>query len=177
MKVPRTAPRWRFSIRKEPSAGRIVLFTRNGRFWLYDSAGRPREEDVAEPGGLFEALAALLKASDRRALNFDDSDLAEQLRNALIEQLPATRSGVLARLGWRVSTPWFNPGRRLADGRVGYELGGAPHVRPPSGCDSGYGCCTPLSMPVKWKAMCRDCNVTMSARSKRSLGRSATTRV
>lgn len=107
-----------------PSAGRIVLFTRNGRFWLYDSAGRPREEDVAEPGGLFEALAALLKASDRRALKFDDSDLAEQLRNALIEQLPATRSGVLARLGWRVSTPWFNPGRRLVDGRVGYELGG-----------------------------------------------------
>lgn len=107
-----------------PSAGRIVLFTRNGRFWLYDGAGRPREEDVAEPGGLFEALAALLKESDRRALKFDDSDLAEQLRNALIEQLPATRSSVLARLGWRVSTPWFNPGRRLADGRVGYELGG-----------------------------------------------------
>ncbi|AZL74815.1 NEL-type E3 ubiquitin ligase domain-containing protein [Pseudomonas oryziphila] len=107
-----------------PSAERIVLFTRNGRFWLYDSAGRPREEDVAEPGGLFEALAALLKESDRRALKFDASDLAEQLRNALIEQLPATRSNVLARLGWRVSTPWFNPGRRLADGRVGYELGG-----------------------------------------------------
>ncbi|QVM89708.1 hypothetical protein JYG34_16970 [Pseudomonas entomophila] len=107
-----------------PSSTRIVLFARDGQYRLYDTRGLEREEEVAEPGGIFQALAALLSETDRAALQFDDGDLAEQLRSALQALLPARRSGVLARLGWRASTPWFNPGRRLPDGRVGYPLGG-----------------------------------------------------
>ncbi|MDF9619128.1 NEL-type E3 ubiquitin ligase domain-containing protein [Pseudomonas entomophila] len=108
-----------------PSSTRVVLSARDGQYRLHDSRGLEREEEVAEPGGIFQALAALLSETDRAALRFDDGDLAEQLRTALQALLPARRSAVLARLGWRrASTPWFNPGRRLPDGRVGYPLGG-----------------------------------------------------
>ncbi|WP_248920731.1 NEL-type E3 ubiquitin ligase domain-containing protein [Pseudomonas entomophila] len=107
-----------------PSHQRVVMFARDGQFRLYDSQGREREEDVAEPGGIFQALAALLGEADRTALKFVDSDPAQQLRGALQALLPAQRSHVLARLGWRVEHRWFNPGKRLPDGRVGYPLGG-----------------------------------------------------
>ncbi|MGV2836748.1 leucine-rich repeat domain-containing protein, partial [Pseudomonas shirazensis] len=32
--------------------------------------------------------------------------------------------GLYSLLGWQAQAPWFNPGRRLADGRVGYLLSG-----------------------------------------------------
>lgn len=102
----------------------VVLVHQDGVFRLYDSQGLERDEEVAEPGDIFQAVVALLDEPTRRAMALDPDDPARALRQALIKILPNQRSDVLSRLGWRASKPWFNPGKRLADGRVGYPLGG-----------------------------------------------------
>ncbi|WP_201176778.1 NEL-type E3 ubiquitin ligase domain-containing protein [Pseudomonas sp. S31] len=103
---------------------RTVLVERQGRFRLYDHRGLEREEEIDSPGGLFEALLAMLTADQRQALGMAGDDASRQLRARLIDLLPARHSGVLNLLGWREGAPWFNPGVRLSDGRVGYPLGG-----------------------------------------------------
>ncbi|MCG8295538.1 NEL-type E3 ubiquitin ligase domain-containing protein [Pseudomonas entomophila] len=104
---------------------RTILVRRNAQFSLYDSHGQALELEVETPGGIFQAIVARLGAADRRVLKLGAANPAEQLRQALIGLLPATRGEVLNRLGWRATAPWFNPGKRLPDGRVGYTLGGA----------------------------------------------------
>ncbi|PYC17652.1 NEL-type E3 ubiquitin ligase domain-containing protein [Pseudomonas mosselii] len=110
---------------QESSDSRIVLVWRRGRFHLYDSQGLELEDEVPEPASIFDAISVLLKESDRKAMGIEGADCARRLREALIKTLPSSRSGVLDRLGLRATTPWFNPGKRLADGRVGYTLGGS----------------------------------------------------
>lgn len=104
--------------------GRVVLVHRQGRFHLYDSHGLEHEAQVGEPAGIFQALVALLRPTDLQRLGLSGDDPAEGLRLKLIEGLPAERKDILNLLGWRDGTPWFNPGKRLPDGRVGYPLGG-----------------------------------------------------
>ncbi|MFB4393367.1 MULTISPECIES: NEL-type E3 ubiquitin ligase domain-containing protein [unclassified Pseudomonas] len=103
----------------------VVLVRRDGQFRLYDTQGHEREEEVLTPQGIFEAVVALLDDASRAAMALDPGDSARSLRQALVARLPGQRSELLKRLGWRSSrTPWFNPGQRLPDGRVGYRLGG-----------------------------------------------------
>ncbi|MDH0647677.1 NEL-type E3 ubiquitin ligase domain-containing protein [Pseudomonas sp. GD03858] len=106
------------------SDARIVLTRRNGEFRLYDAQGSERDLEVAAPGDLFQAIVAALDADQRSALKLDPSDPAQSLRLALIKALPAKRSDWYPLLDMQASTPWFNPGKRLPDGRVGYPLGG-----------------------------------------------------
>lgn len=101
-----------------------TLVWRNGTFRLYDSQSRELEAEVDEPGGLFQAISGLLSRAQRQAMGISADNPAEQLRQAVISQLPAARSDVINRLGWTQSPAWFNPGRRMPDGRVGYPLGG-----------------------------------------------------
>lgn len=103
---------------------RTVLVEREGRFRLYDHRGLPREADIDEPGNVFSALAALLSQAQREALGLDGGNPGAGLRAQLIARLPGQLRDVLNLLGWRDSAPWFNPGLRLEDGRVGYPLGG-----------------------------------------------------
>ncbi|MBV4508407.1 hypothetical protein HU751_026580 [Pseudomonas sp. BW13M1] len=108
-----------------PRASRTVLVWRSGQFHLYDPEGMALEQDIDAPGGLFQALVGLLGREGKQALKLTDLAPAEQLRQAVIGVLPKTREAVISRLGWRSAAPWFNPGRRLPDGRVGYTLGGS----------------------------------------------------
>ncbi|MDH0731908.1 NEL-type E3 ubiquitin ligase domain-containing protein [Pseudomonas sichuanensis] len=103
---------------------RTTLVYGNGRFRLYDSQGRELERHVEAPGGIFQAIVALLTPTERARLGLTADDPARQLREALQRHLPTTPRGRLRLLGWREETPWFNPGRRLPDGRVGYLLSG-----------------------------------------------------
>ncbi len=103
---------------------RTILVEREGRFRLYDHRGLPREEDMDDPGSVFDAVAALLSHAQCEALGLESDNAGEGLRAQLIARLPGQRRDVLNLLGWRESAPWFNPGMRLSDGRVGYPLGG-----------------------------------------------------
>ncbi|MCE7765682.1 hypothetical protein GQL56_23820 [Pseudomonas putida] len=101
-----------------------TLIWRNGTFRLFDSQGSELETEVDEPGGLFQAISGLLTRAQRQAMGISEDNPAEQLRQAAIGQLPEARSDVINRLGWTQTPGWFNPVRRLPDGRVGYPLGG-----------------------------------------------------
>ncbi|WP_415842632.1 dermonecrotic toxin domain-containing protein, partial [Pseudomonas reidholzensis] len=112
-----------------PAEHTTTLVRRKGQFALYDAEGQALDTELAAPGGIFQAVLATLPEADRQTLKLTAEDPAEQLRLALIQHLPQSRSAVLSRLGWSNATPWFNPGTRLADGRVGYTLGGAQSRR------------------------------------------------
>ncbi|QXH55078.1 hypothetical protein KSS90_17220 [Pseudomonas maumuensis] len=106
------------------SGAAAVLVRREGRFHLYDNRGRVLQVDVDEPAGLFQTLVALLNPERLNGLGIVGENQGEQLRQLLLAQLPQSRVSLLRLLGWRQAAPWFNPGRRLADGRVGYPLSG-----------------------------------------------------
>ncbi|AXM98756.1 NEL-type E3 ubiquitin ligase domain-containing protein [Pseudomonas plecoglossicida] len=106
------------------ASSRTVLVYREGGFRLYDAQGLELETEVAEPASIFDALLALLSPTERTALALTQDDAAQQLRNQLAAGLPSQRKNLFNLLGWRNETPWFNPGFRLPDGRVGYSLGG-----------------------------------------------------
>ncbi|MFZ0155635.1 NEL-type E3 ubiquitin ligase domain-containing protein [Pseudomonas sp.] len=101
-----------------------VMVWRAGRFWLYDSQGHELDLEVAEPAGLPEVLLAVLPDAERERLGWRGRNAAQQLRSNLQDWMPTSREQLERLLGWRKVKPWFNPGQRLADGRVGYLLSG-----------------------------------------------------
>lgn len=101
-----------------------ILALSSGRYRLYDAQLRALDTTVEPPEGLFQALAALLSPEQVAALGITAQDVAAQLRETLLQQLPVSARRRLHLVGWRAETPWFNPGQRLADGRVGYLLSG-----------------------------------------------------
>ncbi|QJQ20055.1 hypothetical protein HG549_08935 [Pseudomonas sp. SK] len=102
-----------------------ILVRSNGRFQLYNGLGEEQAVTLADPGSIFEAIFAALTPAQRPGI-----DSAEQLRERLLAQLPASHWGVTRMLGWPEQRNWFNPGRRLPDGRVGYPLSDHPGANP-----------------------------------------------
>jgi len=102
----------------------IRLLRESGRVKLYDERLNLLQPQAEEPGGIFEAITAALSAEQRTAIGLSPASPSDSLRQLLLEQLPATRDERMRLLGWQAQTPWFNPGQRLADGRVGYLLSG-----------------------------------------------------
>ncbi|MDM3884729.1 NEL-type E3 ubiquitin ligase domain-containing protein [Pseudomonas sp. BCRC 81390] len=102
-----------------------ILVRSNGRFQLYNGLGEEQTVTLADPGCIFEAIFAALTPAQRPGI-----DSAEQLRERLLAQLPASHWGVTRMLGWPEQRSWFNPGRRLPDGRVGYPLSDHPAANP-----------------------------------------------
>ncbi|MFK3775365.1 NEL-type E3 ubiquitin ligase domain-containing protein [Pseudomonas sp. NPDC089406] len=139
----------RLELRKETGFGEVLarfetpgatapvirLLRESGRVALYDERLQLLKTQAGEPGGIFEAITAALSASQRKALGLSQAAPSTSLRELLLAQLPATRGERMRLLGWQEQTPWFNPGQRLADGRVGYLLSGR-----------GEGVQTPRSM-------------------------------
>ncbi|MGH8465770.1 MAG: dermonecrotic toxin domain-containing protein, partial [Pseudomonas sp.] len=101
-----------------------VLVWREGGFRLYDTQGYESDLEIDEPAHLPEVLLAVLPASDRARLKWEGAGAAQQVRRDLQRWLPANRQQLERVMGWREVKPWFNPGARLADGRVGYLLSG-----------------------------------------------------
>ncbi|WP_296263891.1 NEL-type E3 ubiquitin ligase domain-containing protein [Pseudomonas sp. UBA6562] len=107
----------------DPQALRILV-RNGGRCALYDSEERALELEIEDPQGPFQAIAALLSHEQAERLGLGAGTWATDLRNKLLEQLPDTLDRRLQLVGWRAEAPWFNPGQRLPDGRVGYPLSG-----------------------------------------------------
>lgn len=101
-----------------------TLVLKHGRYRLYDNRGVELEVLVEEPAGLFEAIVALLSPQQLQRMGISTEGAAAQLRLKVLEQVPAHRTRLLQVMGWRAQQPWFNPGQRLPDGRVGYLLSG-----------------------------------------------------
>lgn len=126
-----TGPRLARLYAQDPSAELKLLVRREGAYCLYDEHGRELAESIAAPAGLFEALVAALPAADRARLGWDGPLAGQQMRREVQQWLPATRQELIRLIGLREIKPRFNPGQRLPDGRVGYQLsgrgrGGAP---------------------------------------------------
>lgn len=113
-------------------ADRTILVREQGRFNLYYANGHRRPEDPDDPAGICQAIVAMLTPQQLGKLGLADEDPAGQLRVKLQGQVPATSTGQLRLLGWTPSPSWFNPGQRMADGRVGYPLSGRSPGRPPA---------------------------------------------
>ncbi|MEG1038431.1 MAG: NEL-type E3 ubiquitin ligase domain-containing protein [Pseudomonas sp.] len=114
----------RFAVLDPQNRDAQVMVWRGGRFELSDVQGQALDIDIDEPAGLPEVLLAVLPHSHRTRLGWDASDAAGQVRRDLQRWMPAQRQTLERLLGWPQIKPWFNPGQRLADGRVGYLLSG-----------------------------------------------------
>ncbi|WP_434771346.1 NEL-type E3 ubiquitin ligase domain-containing protein [Pseudomonas entomophila] len=91
---------------------------------LYDQRGLAHEQSVAPPRTIFQVLVALLTPQELAALDCHGPTAAEDLRQRLLEHLPADPASCRRLAGWPAEPGWFNPGQRLPDGRVGYPLSG-----------------------------------------------------
>ncbi|WP_313297976.1 NEL-type E3 ubiquitin ligase domain-containing protein [Pseudomonas sp.] len=101
-----------------------VLVRDQGRFWLYDAAGHALTLAVDDAGDLFRAVVAALSTQQLAEFDITGADPAGQLRSWVMAQLPSSHQGLAQLLNWAPQPKWFNPGRRLDDGRVGYPLSG-----------------------------------------------------
>lgn len=108
---------------RDPTAIK-VLRRREGRFEIQDYQGFEADVEIAEPAGLFEALLAVLPDTHLKRLGWEGDDRLGRLRRDLQRWLPATRTELARMMAVHDFRPWFNPGQRLPDGRVGYLLSG-----------------------------------------------------
>lgn len=101
-----------------------ILVWRKGSFRLYDERGYEFDPELPEAAHLPEVLLAVLSASDLKRLQWDGAEGAHQVRRDLQRWVPTKAQNLERLMGWREIKPWYNPGARLADGRVGYLLSG-----------------------------------------------------
>ncbi|MGV5529559.1 dermonecrotic toxin domain-containing protein [Pseudomonas sp. XP1] len=105
------------------AAEQRVLVREQGVFALYDGQGRklamqPPSSDI------FQAVLAALESRNLLGrLGLAENADAQRLREKLMVHL-GTHGEIAHMLGWAPTERWFNPGQRLADGRVGYLLSG-----------------------------------------------------
>ncbi|WDY59725.1 dermonecrotic toxin domain-containing protein [Pseudomonas sp. PSKL.D1] len=108
------------------SVGLRVLVHQTEGFALYEANGERINIQLEDPGDVFEAVMAGLSSAQLSELGMKRGDPPSVLRHNLVEHLPDTHDTIARMLGWADQNRWFNPGRRLDDGRVGYPLDGAP---------------------------------------------------
>ena len=113
--------------RLNPRAGEgrlVVLARREGTYELFDDEGRPLDQGIAAPQGLFEALVAVLEPEQAQRLGWVGPEGGQRLRSEVQRWLPGTDHELLALAGLRQTRPRFMPAQRQADGRIGYPLSG-----------------------------------------------------
>ncbi|MFK3818636.1 NEL-type E3 ubiquitin ligase domain-containing protein [Pseudomonas sp. NPDC089407] len=120
-------PRWRLYDGDAPNP---VFVTEGGglTFRLVHKAGLFELEDalggeLAGPGELFETLRVALDSADFTAMGINETD-PQSLRRSLAAQVNGRTDRVAQVLGKDYRQPWLLTPMRLADGRVGYPLGG-----------------------------------------------------
>ncbi|TDF77881.1 NEL-type E3 ubiquitin ligase domain-containing protein [Pseudomonas sp. H9] len=114
----------RLAVLNTQSRSEHVMVWREGRFELSDGQGHALDLEIDEPAGLAQVLLAILPEAQRSRLGWAGSNAVDQVRQDLQGWLPAQPEQLERMLGWPKIKPWFNPGQRLADGRVGYLLSG-----------------------------------------------------
>ncbi|NIE76974.1 hypothetical protein F3J45_21275 [Pantoea sp. Ap-967] len=116
-------------VASDSTAPVTVLVRDQGRFWRFDGQGHPQALAAERARDLFTAIVDTLSAEQLADLAITGNDPVGQLRSWVLAQLPASSEGIAQLLGWAAQPEWFNPGRRLEDGRVGYVLSGRPQGR------------------------------------------------
>ncbi|MDR2318625.1 MAG: hypothetical protein LBF06_19805 [Pseudomonas sp.] len=101
----------------------MQLVRSSGRFTVRDAQGNDRV--VRQPQGLFEALEASLGQAFLNDQGWVGDDVPGQVRKQLQAWLPRQRTDVLALLGWGEAKAVASTMKRMADGRLGYPLGGS----------------------------------------------------
>lgn len=103
-----------------------ILVRHEGEFKVYNGLGEQQAVTLGDPGCIFEAILAVLTSKQLAAMQLAERASANQLRVQLVQRLPGSHWGIARLLGWPEQGAWFNPGRRLDDGRVGYPLSDHP---------------------------------------------------
>jgi Leucine-rich repeat (LRR) protein len=104
----------------EPGGELKVLVRQRERYTVYDAQGVELSKDQA----IIVSLLKALPDSERRALNLDIY-ATQSLHTALYALAVEDRARAAKLLGQQPIKPWFRSPLRLADGRVGYPLGGS----------------------------------------------------
>ncbi|MBF8676426.1 hypothetical protein IRZ53_19170 [Pseudomonas fulva] len=112
-----------------PGTNLFKIVHKAGRFKAIEEASAGYGALIAESDNLYQTLLALLEPAQRTASGLDSDTAAATLHDRLIAQLPQTHAQVEQLLDWPEQGRWFNPGRRMPDGRVGYPLSGRPARR------------------------------------------------
>jgi hypothetical protein len=114
-----------------PVDGRLkrLLEAVNGHYQAYIPRANGEREAVGRPGPFLEALLETLPAEERGALGYPGVFGAEELREEIGDRLARhwEFADTLLEIGRR---PWYNPPRRLTDGRVGYPMSGGDEWGP-----------------------------------------------
>lgn len=106
------------------TAGRICLVRVGRHFQLFNGLKQPLQITGPAPATIFDALVAGMSSAQLQTLGIDGDEASLKLRQRLSALLPGSHDQCAKLLGWQTETRWFNPGQRLADGRVGYLLSG-----------------------------------------------------
>ncbi|MBF8725365.1 NEL-type E3 ubiquitin ligase domain-containing protein [Pseudomonas putida] len=114
---------------RSPGANLVKIVHKEGRFRAIEEASVDYGALINESDDFCQTLLALLEPAQRTTLDLNGDHAASTLRGRLIAQLPKTHAEVEQLLGWPRQDRWFNPGRRMPDGRVGYPLSGRPARR------------------------------------------------
>ena len=106
------------------SFGRITaspreLFKNADIYEFYDTAG-----EVHRSADLLNCVLNALIPAERSALGLTGADPGAQLRFKVASRAAQQRANVAKTLGMHPIKPWFKSPLRLADGRLGYTLGG-----------------------------------------------------
>ncbi|MDD2047504.1 dermonecrotic toxin domain-containing protein [Pseudomonas putida] len=103
----------------KPGGELKTLVRQAGRYTAYDAQGL----ELSKHQEVIVSLLRALPDSERRALRLD-IHAVQTLRTALYSLAVEDRARAARLLGQQPIKPWFRTPLRLADGRVGYPLGG-----------------------------------------------------
>ncbi|WP_191486621.1 dermonecrotic toxin domain-containing protein [Pseudomonas sp. FEN] len=99
---------------------RKVLVKKAGRYEAHDALG----QELHGPDDLYSSVLHALPDVERKALGFPAPHEAARLKRTLLEQPLPARDELEKLLGLPPIKPGYKPPMRLADGRIGYPLGG-----------------------------------------------------
>lgn len=104
---------------------RVLRPVKGGRYqaWAVDSTGMEKTQCPA--GHFLTTLLAALPGAERTALGYSYAGGEGELLAEIARRSTADRDQARTFLGMSAVKPWFNPPRRLADGRIGYPLSGS----------------------------------------------------
>ena len=107
-----------YSLGRTAASGREIV--KNAEVYeFHNSAG-----EVYSNPALLSCVPHVLTSEERSAIGLGTTDLGTQLHLKVASQAAIQRNSVAKSLGMHSIKPWFKSPLRLADGRLGYTLGG-----------------------------------------------------
>ena len=102
------------------STNRLEIFKNNDKYEFFSSTS----ETVYSSPQLLKCIAKALSPQARSALGLPEVDVSQALASKVAELAARERTNSGIKLGLQTIKPWLKSPMRLADGRIGYTLGG-----------------------------------------------------